>query len=201
MNFDSCDENIILGYIGALIGAVIGISLWIFCGYFGIIPGIVGFIFAFLTIKGYMLLAGSISRRGLIGCIVICILMIILAEFGVVMLTMYIDGNMHDLSEIIKNVPDYIRSEKLILKMIRNVIIGIFTFGVGCFGMFFRLWNQTKQGPQENVKIDNGMDIFERDRMPVQKDIPIKGNMKWVILMVIAAVVFVIVMTVWRVNA
>ena len=201
MNFDSCDENIILGYIGALIGAVIGISLWIFCGYFGIIPGIVGFIFAFLTIKGYMLLAGSISRRGLIGCIVICILMIIFAEFGVVMLTMYIDGNMHDLSEIIKNVPDYIRSEKLILKMIRNVIIGIFTFGVGCFGMFFRLWNQTEQGPQENVKIDNGMDIFERDRMPVQKDIPIKGNMKWVILMVIAAVVFVIVMTVWRVNA
>ena len=200
MNPDSCDENIILGYVGAIIGAVIGISLWIFCGYFGIIPGMVGFIFAFLTIKGYMLLSGSISRKGLIGCIVICILMIVLAEFGVVMLTIYIDGNIHNLSEIIKNVPNYISSEKLALKMIRNVLFGIFTFGVGCFGMFFRLWNQTKQGPCENIKIDNGMDIFEQDRMPVKKEIPIKGNEKWVVLMIIAAVVFVIVMTVWRVN-
>ena len=200
MNPDSCDENIILGYVGAIIGAVIGISLWIFCGYFGIIPGMVGFIFAFLTIKGYMLLSGSISRKGLIGCIVICILMIVLAEFGVVMLNIYIDGNIHNLSEIIKNVPNYISSEKLALKMIRNVLFGIFTFGVGCFGMFFRLWNQTKQGPCENIKIDNGMDIFEQDRMPVKKEIPIKGNEKWVVLMIIAAVVFVIVMTVWRVN-
>ena len=200
MNPDSCDENIILGYVGAIIGAVIGISLWIFCGYFGIIPGMVGFIFAFLTIKGYMLLSGSISRKGLIGCIVICILMIVLAEFGVVMLTIYIDGNIHNLSEIIKNVPNYISSEKLALKMIRNVLFGIFTFGVGCFGIFFRLWNQTKQGPCENIKIDNGMDIFEQDRMPVKKEIPIKGNEKWVVLMIIAAVVFVIVMTVWRVN-
>ena len=200
MNPDSCDENIILGYVGAIIGAVIGISLWIFCGYFGIIPGMVGFIFAFLTIKGYMLLSGSISRKGLIGCIVICILMIVLAEFGVVMLTIYIDGNIHNLSEIIKNVPNYISSEKLALKMIRNVLFGIFTFGVGCFGMFFRLWNHTKQGPCENIKIDNGMDIFEQDRMPVKKEIPIKGNEKWVVLMIIAAVVFVIVMTVWRVN-
>ena len=200
MNPDSCDENIILGYVGAIIGAVIGISLWIFCGYFGIIPGMVGFIFAFLAIKGYMLLSGSISRKGLIGCIVICILMIVLAEFGVVMLTIYIDGNIHNLSEIIKNVPNYISSEKLALKMIRNVLFGIFTFGVGCFGMFFRLWNQTKQGPCENIKIDNGMDIFEQDRMPVKKEIPIKGNEKWVVLMIIVAVVFVIVMTVWRVN-
>lgn len=201
MNFDSYDENIILGYIGAIIGALIGISLWIFCGYYGIIPGIVGFIFAFLTIKGYMLLAGSISRKGLIGCIAICTLMIIFAEFGVVMLTIYIDGSIHNLSEIIKLLPDYIRSEKLVLKMVRNVLLGIFTFGVGCFGMFYRLWHQTAKGPCENVKIDNGMDIFEQDRMPVKKEIPIKGNMKWIILLVIVAVVYVILMTIWRVNA
>ncbi|MBQ8952188.1 MAG: hypothetical protein IJ065_13710 [Eubacterium sp.] len=200
MNFDTCDENVILGYAGALLGGLIGISLWIFCGYFGIIPGIVGFIFAYLTIKGYMLLAGSISRQGLIGCIIICILLIILAEFGVVMLTIFIDRNIRNLPEIIKSVPGFIRSEKLILKMVRNILVGIFTFGVGCFGMFFRLWNDTRQGPTENAKIDNGLDIRGPYKMPERKEIPIKGNMKWVILMVIAAIVFVIGMTIWRIN-
>lgn len=200
MNFDTCDENVILGYAGALLGGLIGISLWIFCGYFGIIPGIVGFIFAYLTIKGYMLLAGSISRQGLIGCIIICILLIILAEFGVVMLTIFIDRNIRNLPEIIKSVPGFIRSEKLILKMVRNILVGIFTFGVGCFGMFFRLWNDTRQGPTENAKIDNGLDILGPYKMPERKEIPIKGNMKWVILMVIAAIVFVIGMTIWRIN-
>ena len=201
MNFDTCDENIILGFIGALIGGLIGISLWIFCGYFGIIPGIVGFIFAFLTIKGYMILAGSISRKGLIGCMIICVLLIIIAEFGVVMLTIFIDRNIHDLSEIIKTVPDFIRSEKLVLKMFRNVLVGIFTFGVGCFGMFFKLWNDTKQGPNEKARIDNSLDILESYKMPERKEIPIEGNMKWVILMVIAAIAFVIGMTIWRVNS
>ena len=201
MNFDTCDENVILGYIGAFLGGLIGISLWIFCGYFGIIPGVVGFIFAFLTIKGYMLLAGSISRGGLTGCIIICILLIILAEFGVVMLTIFIDRNIHDLSEIIKNVPDFIRSEDIILKMTRNILVGIFTFGVGCFGMFFRLWKQTEKGPNENVKIDNGLDILGSHGMPERKEIPIEGNEKWVILMIIAAVAFVIGMTIWRVNS
>ena len=103
MNFDTCDENIILGFIGALIGGLIGISLWIFCGYFGIIPGIVGFIFAFLTIKGYMILAGSISRKGLVGCIIICILLIIIAEFGVVMLTIFIDRKLFCNRKCFKN--------------------------------------------------------------------------------------------------
>ena len=48
MNVDTCDENTIFGIVGAVIGALIGYVLWLFCGYYGIIPGIVGFAFAYL---------------------------------------------------------------------------------------------------------------------------------------------------------
>ena len=200
MNVDTCDENTIFRIVGAVIGALIGYVLWLFCGYYGIIPGIVGFAFAYLTIRGYILLAGSISRRGLIICIVISVLLVSVSEIGAVCLHIYFDRNIHAPLDILNNIPVYIREENIIWRIVGNTFLGIFSFFVGCFSMFFKIWMQTSKGPDPNVKIDNRDDFFEDFKNMERKDIPIKGNIKWVILMIIAALLFVTFMTIWEVG-
>lgn len=49
------------GLVGALLGGIIGIIPWVLIGMLGYIAGISGFVMAFLSYKGYLLLRG---RRG-----------------------------------------------------------------------------------------------------------------------------------------
>jgi hypothetical protein len=195
MNIESSDENIILGFFGALIGALIGYALWLFCGYFGIIPGFVGFIFAYLSVKGYMLLAGGISRKGLIICIVICVILVLLSEIGSVILHIYFDWGIHEPMEILKNIFNYISTEGKVMWVIGNTVLGIFSLFVGCFNMYFRIWKETANGAKNNVSISN-QDVFEI-KMPQRKDIPIGEHKKLVIGIIIAAIIYVIIMTIW----
>ncbi len=193
--FDTDDENIILGTVGAVIGAMIGFALWIFCGFFGIIPGIVGLALAILTVKGYMLLSGAFGRTGLIICLVIGLILVSVSEIAAVCLHIYFDWNIHDLSGIFGNIINYIRTERKILTMIGNTILGIFSFLIGCFGVYFRLWKDTADGPKKGLKIDT-TDYFVLRNMPARKEIPIKGNGKWVAVIVVAAILYVIIFTV-----
>jgi len=74
-------SNLLLGIIGAIIGAGLGSVIWILIGKAGFIAGIAGFIMAFLAMKGYSLLAGSLDRKGLVASIFIVILMIFAANY------------------------------------------------------------------------------------------------------------------------
>lgn len=75
-------ENLLLGFIGALFGAVPGIILWLVIGYFGYIASICGFVIGIGILYGYKLLAGGISRNGAI----ICLLMLLCATASAVVL-------------------------------------------------------------------------------------------------------------------
>ena len=198
MKVDSCDENIILGTVGAFAGALIGYIIWICCGYFGIIPGFVGFIFAYLSIKGYLLLGKSISRKGLIICIIICLLLILISEIGAVVLHIYFDWDIHGPKDILQNIFNYIKTEKKTTFVIGNTLLGIFTFAIGCFNMYFRLWRDTSDGPKENVKIDNS-EVFDTSKIQ-RREIPVGEHKKLVAGLVIGAVIYVIIMTIWGVN-
>ncbi len=153
-NLYECDENKILGTVGALLGGLLGLAIWISCGYYWLIPGIVGFVFAKLIIKGYMLLAGSISRTGLIICIVISLLLISVSEIGSVMAHVFFEWQIHDPAEVIKNVGKYVKARGILKRMIGNTIFGIMTFSIGCFFLYYKIWKETADGPKEEVTIN-----------------------------------------------
>lgn len=71
----------IKGFLGALIGSVLGAALWAVVMYFGYVASLVGFVIGWLAEKGYNLLHGKQGK----GKIVILILVII---FGVVLGTL-----------------------------------------------------------------------------------------------------------------
>ena len=67
-------ENVLTGVVGALIGAVLGGASIILLSQLGFVAAISGVILAVCTLKGYELLGGRLSKRGIV---ISCILMAI----------------------------------------------------------------------------------------------------------------------------
>ena len=74
-------ENFFMGLIGALLGAVLGGASIILFGQMGYIAALSGLILAFCTIKGYQLLAGGMSTKGLIICAVLMLITPFVADW------------------------------------------------------------------------------------------------------------------------
>lgn len=67
-------ENVLTGIVGAVIGAVLGGASIILLSQLGFVAAISGFILAVCTLKGYELLGGQLSKRGiLISCVLMAI--------------------------------------------------------------------------------------------------------------------------------
>lgn len=65
-------ENVLTGVVGALIGAVLGGAAIILLSQMNLVASISGLILAVCTLKGYELLGGRLSKRGILIC---CLLM------------------------------------------------------------------------------------------------------------------------------
>ena len=86
-------EKVALGILGALIGGILGGAAIVLLGQMGLISAISGVILAFCSLKGYELLAGKLSKLGIVICIVVMLIvpyvadriswaLVIVEEFG-----------------------------------------------------------------------------------------------------------------------
>ena len=66
-------ENMALGFVGALIGALLGGASIILLSRLGYIASLSGVLIAFATLKGYELLGKGMSKPGMIICFVLMI--------------------------------------------------------------------------------------------------------------------------------
>lgn len=67
-------ENVLTGVVGALIGAVLGGASIVLLSQLGFVASVSGLILAVCTLKGYELLGGQLTKRGII---ISCLLMAI----------------------------------------------------------------------------------------------------------------------------
>lgn len=58
-------ENIIGGLVGALLGSVLGVIVMVIFGQLGRFSAISGLILAVCSIKGYEMLGGTVSKKGI----------------------------------------------------------------------------------------------------------------------------------------
>ncbi len=74
------EENTSLGkgILGAIIGSLPGVILWVILGYFGFTAAIVGFVIAAGIIIGYGKGNGPLNTAGLVSCVVIMIVAVYL---------------------------------------------------------------------------------------------------------------------------
>lgn len=65
-------ENVLTGVVGAIIGALLGAGAIILLSQIGVVASLSGLVLAVCTLKGYELLGGKLSKRGIFIC---CLLM------------------------------------------------------------------------------------------------------------------------------
>ena len=73
-------ENVVAGFVGALIGALLGAASIILLSQLGYIASISGLILAVCTLKGYELLGGTLSKKGIVISIVLMLVTPYLAD-------------------------------------------------------------------------------------------------------------------------
>lgn len=69
-------DHLLAGLVGALLGSVLGAAVIVLIGQLGYVAAISGVIIAVCTLKGYELLSGKLSRRGVVISVVLMLLMI-----------------------------------------------------------------------------------------------------------------------------
>lgn len=74
-------ENMLLGVIGALVGAVIGGVCIVLLSQLGYVASLSGFVLAFCTLKGYELLAKDLSKKGIVICVILMLLTPFIADW------------------------------------------------------------------------------------------------------------------------
>ena len=80
MELEVKKENMAKGILGALIGGLIGGASIILFGQLGMISALSGLVLAFCTLKGYERLGGELSKKGVLLCIAIMLVMPYLAD-------------------------------------------------------------------------------------------------------------------------
>ncbi|MDE5792643.1 MAG: hypothetical protein K2H66_03860 [Oscillospiraceae bacterium] len=73
-------NNLKKGILGAVLGSIPGILLWILLGYIGFTASIVGFVIAFGILFGYNLLCGELDKTGTIICVIVLLIAIYVGE-------------------------------------------------------------------------------------------------------------------------
>lgn len=146
-------ENPLLGIIGAVFGVLIGSALWIAIAQIGFIAGIAGLAIIFCGMKGYEILGGKISKKGIVICIVLSCLVILGAEFVSIAIAVY--GEMNKLYELtfteaLSWLPEVIQRPEVIAGIIKDLAVG---YGLTIWASFAKLknvWRQVGEAPAQH---------------------------------------------------
>lgn len=73
-------ENFVAGLVGAFLGSLLGAGCIILLDQVGYVASLSGVILSICTLKGYEMLGGKLSKKGVIACLVLMVLMPYLAN-------------------------------------------------------------------------------------------------------------------------
>ena len=101
-------ENLVLGTVGALLGALVGAALIAILAKIGYVASISGGVMAYLSLFLYTKFAGKLSVKGIIISIVIMVITVFVTEWLVYSFAFYKESKSYGftLGDIIKGLPD-----------------------------------------------------------------------------------------------
>lgn len=141
-------ENFIAGIVGALIGAAIGGGSIILLSQIGYVASISGLILAICTLKGYELLGGKLSAKGIIVSLVLMLAMPYIADridWAIVLLQSFPDEGI-TFGQAFGMVPSLIE-DGLIEEgeYIKNLVMIYIFVAIGAFSTVFNLLKNKKK--------------------------------------------------------
>jgi len=124
-------ENVILGIIGALLGAAIGGVLWLFLARIGFIVGLAGCAIIYCATTIYRLMAGGLSRLGILICVIASIIMIYVANyFSIVLEVFSIVRSRLDISDVMSHMPEFLGQPEVSSVFYKNLTMGYIIAGI-----------------------------------------------------------------------
>lgn len=139
-------ENVFLGFIGAIIGAMIGSILWILLDQIGFIAGIAGYAIVYCCIKGYSMLGKTISKKGIVICVIVCLLMVIFADGFSLGISIYKEFNTVysiTFADALALVPVYLTEGEILKSLVFNLVIGYLFVIWASYSFIANLWKAT----------------------------------------------------------
>lgn len=121
-------SNILLGILGAILGAALGGVIWIILGKIGIIAGLAGYAMIYFAIKGYRKLSGFLDKRGQIISLIIALIMVFIANYTLYALEYckynFSSYNMVNIVNSFKQLPSYLTWAEAWGDFLKDLIIG-----------------------------------------------------------------------------
>lgn len=87
-------ESLVAGLVGALLGSLIGVIAIVILGQLGYVAAVSGIIMAVCSLKGYELLGGRLSNKGIIGSIILMVIMVYIGnrlDWAIFLSNYYVD--------------------------------------------------------------------------------------------------------------
>lgn len=129
----SVNSNLPLGLIGALVGSLPGVALWIIMLQGHWIAGVAGMVIFLGAMKGYEMLGKNVDRKGVVVCALITVVMIFLANDFALRLS-YVLWNDMSFEEVNRNWSRILESESTKFVYIEHLVIGYFLSAIGLVG-------------------------------------------------------------------
>lgn len=144
------EAAVLPGLIGALLGVIPGVLLWILLGQLGYIAGICGWLMVRGAIFGYTKLAGGIDRKGEIFATIIAVFMPLVSEYLGIAVSVYrtfhkVDGT--TVLDSLASVPLNLSDPDILRGIIINLVIGYVLFAIG----FIRFKPKQKSQPSGQI--------------------------------------------------
>lgn len=145
-------SNMLAGLVGAFLGSLIGVALWIVIYQLGYISGLVGFVLTICTIKGYEKFSGKLTKVGLFISVIISLVMIFVAEYLSLGILAYIEFSKIyssiDIFSGIRAVPVLLEESEIFMEFIKDLAFGY----VFCILGDFTLIRQTMRSLSSEVE-------------------------------------------------
>ena len=138
-------ENVVAGTVGALIGSAIGAAAIILLSQLGYVAAISGLILAICTLKGYELLGGKLSTKGIIISLVLIVVVPYLADRldWAIVLVNEIPGV--SLGEAFQAIPELVEEELIASEDYIGTLVKLYLFvALGAFSTIFTAFKSKK---------------------------------------------------------
>lgn len=140
-------ENVLTGTVGALIGAAIGAGAIILLSQLGYVAAISGLILAVCTLKGYELLGGRLSIKGIIISIVLMLITPYIADrldWAIVIMNSYSDMGV-TFGQAFSAIPALIQEGAIELSDYITNLVMLYVFAaIGAFGTLLSLFKKNR---------------------------------------------------------
>jgi hypothetical protein len=120
-------NNIIAGTVGAFLGSLIGVTLWVVVGLAGYIAAICGLVLSICTIKGYQLFGGKLDKKGMFITILITILMIFASQYLLLSFEVYNEFKVDygiTIFQAIKSIPEFLQEAEVKRSFLADLGVG-----------------------------------------------------------------------------